>query len=200
MSLNDNAVLTAAMGYVFTAPVGTAAPTPAQLGTLNLEDTSGWTGNTAWDSIGHTSRGEMPEFGFDGGDSEMKGSWQKKKLREITAEDPIDYLTLRLHQFDETAFNFYYGENASSTPGVFGVSTKGNKRAEKAFLVVIVDGDERVGFHVSKASVKRDDAIQLPTDDLASLPIRATFLDHVGSPLLFSWINEDLFNTETEIP
>ncbi|AWY03841.1 major tail protein [Gordonia phage Nedarya] len=196
MSLNDDAVLTAALGYVFTAPIGTAAPSPSLLQTIDLEDPSTWTGATGWDSIGHTSRGEMPEWGFDGGDSEVKGSWQKKKLREITAEDPIDYLTIRLHQFDEDAFNLYYGENASTTPGIFGVSTKGNKRAEKSFLAVIVDGDERLGFHVPKASVKRDDAIQLPVDDLASLPIRATFLDLEGEPLLFKWINEDLFNVD----
>ena len=31
MSLNDNAVLTAAVGWVYSAPVGTARPTPAQI-------------------------------------------------------------------------------------------------------------------------------------------------------------------------
>lgn len=45
--------------------------------------------------------------------------------------------------------------------------------------------------------MKRDDAIQLPVDDFASLPIRATFLDHPGFPL-FKWVNEDLFpNVQT---
>ncbi|ASJ79537.1 major tail protein [Mycobacterium phage Kalnoky] len=196
MALNDDAVLTAAVGYVYTAPVGTAAPTPAQLKTLNLTDTGLWT-PTGWDSIGHTSRGDMPEFGFDGGDTEVRGSWQKKKLREVTTEDPVDYLTLFLHQFDEQAFELYYGANASTTPGVFGVSAASGDPTEKAFLVVIVDGDERVGFHAHKASVRRDDAIQLPTDDFAALPVRATFLQH-NNELLFSWINEDLFNVEED--
>ena len=36
------------------------------------------------------------------------------------------------------------------------------------------------------------DAIDLPIDDLAALPIKFTFLDY-NSELLFSWINEDLF-------
>ena len=31
MAFNDSAVFTAATGYVYTAPVGTAAPTPKQL-------------------------------------------------------------------------------------------------------------------------------------------------------------------------
>ncbi|ACU41773.1 major tail protein [Mycobacterium phage Morrow] len=195
MALNDEAVLTAAVGYVYTGPVGTAAPSAAELDDLDLESPSSWTA-TSWDSIGHTSRGDMPEFGFDGGDSEIKGTWQRKKLREVTTEDPVDYLTLFLHQFDEDALSLYYGKNASTTAGEFAVSGKSDP-TEKAFFVVIEDGDVRIGFHSAKASVKRDDAIQLPVDDFASLPIRATFLDHPGFPL-FKWVNEDLFpNVQT---
>lgn len=195
MALNDEAVLTAAVGYVYTGPVGTAAPSAAELDDLDLESPSSWTA-TSWDSIGHTSRGDMPEFGFDGGDSEIKGTWQRKKLREVTTEDPVDYLTLFLHQFDEDALSLYYGKNASTTAGEFAVSGKSDP-TEKAVFVVIEDGDVRIGFHSAKASVKRDDAIQLPVDDFASLPIRATFLDHPGFPL-FKWVNEDLFpNVQT---
>lgn len=194
MAENDDAVLVAAVGHVFTAPVGTAAPTPAQLKTINLKDTSTWgTTLTVWDSAGHTSRGTLPEFGFDGGDSEVKGSWQKKKLRDVTSEDPIDYVTIALHQFDEDALSLYYGPNGSTTPGVFGVKT--GQTNEKAIFIVIEDGDLRLGHHAHKASVKRDDAIDLPVDDLAALPVRFTYLDHLNE-LPFSWINEDLFNVD----
>ena len=41
MSLNDNAVFTAAKGYVFTAPVGTAAPTPAEIAEFEPETFGG---------------------------------------------------------------------------------------------------------------------------------------------------------------
>jgi hypothetical protein len=192
MAENDDAVLTAAVGYVYVAPAGTAAPTPAQLKTIDLKQATAWpTGLTAWTSVGHTSRGTLPEFGFEGGDSEVKGSWQKKKLREINPDDPIDFLTIVLHQFDEDALSLYYGPNASTTPGVFGVDT--SQVNEKAVFVVIEDGDLRLGHHAHKSSVKRDDAIDLPIDDLAALPVRFTYLDY-ESELPFSWINEDLFN------
>ena len=134
MAQNDNAVLTAAVGYVYVGPVGTAAPTPAELPTLNLTAPSLWDA-TGWKSVGHTSRGTLPEFGFDGGDTEIKGSWQKKKLREIQTSDQVDFLTVVLHQFDNDALSLYYGDNASTTPGVFGVSS-GNVHQEKAGLVV----------------------------------------------------------------
>ncbi|ATN88095.1 major tail protein [Mycobacterium phage Cindaradix] len=192
MALNDDAVLTAAVGYVYTGPVGTAAPAASELDALNLIDTTSWgTGLTAWLPTGHTSRGDMPEFGFDGGDSEIKGTWQKKKLAEVQTEDPVDYLTIYLQQFDEGSLTLYYGENASDVAGEFAVAS-GSRAVERAVLVVIEDGDVRVGFHAFKASVKRDDAIQLPVDDFASLPVRATFLDYQDKPL-FKWINEDLF-------
>ena len=194
MAENDDAVLTAAVGYVYVATAGTAAPTPAQLKTINLKNPASWTGATGWASVGHTSRGTLPEFGFEGGDAEVKGSWQKKKLREITAEDPIDYVTIVLHQFDEASLELYYGPNAVTTEGVFGVRT--GQTNEKAVLVVIEDGDMRLGHHAHKSSVKRDDAIELPIDDLASLPVRFTYLDHEDN-VPFSWINEDLFNVDT---
>jgi hypothetical protein len=190
MAENDDAVLTAAVGYVYVGDSGTAAPTPTQLKTLNLKAPSTWTGVTGWESVGHTSRGALPEFGFEGGDSEMKGSWQKKKLRELETDDPIDYVTVVLHQFDEQSLGLYYGPNASTTPGVFGVKT--GQKNEKAVLVVIEDGDLRLGHHAHNSSVRRDDAIDLPIDDLAALPVRFTYLDYEDE-LPFTWINEDLF-------
>lgn len=289
MAINDNAVLTAAVGYVYTAPVGTAAPTPATIKTLNfdnwtsqiqtvkltgsptggtftltvggqttaaiaynatttavqaalaalstvgsgnvlvtgtlLTDTNGfdvaWVGSlgsstlaittaatltggtspnstvtakqsaSGWKNVGHTSRGKMPEFGYDGGKLEMKGSWQKKKLRELQKDDDVDYLTVVLHQFDKDALNLYFGPNASSTTGVYGVNSATGP-TETAGLVVIADGATRLGFHFSRASVSRDDKIELPIDDFAALPVKFTFLDY-GSELLFSWISSDLF-------
>lgn len=289
MPQNDNAVLSAAVGYVYVGAVGTAAPSPASLKTLNpssygtqvqglkvlgtptggtftltagaqttaalplaasasavqtalsalssvgagnvlvtgvslldafgydiaytgtkstvtqnITSTPTFTGGTTptapvtqkqaavgWQSVGHTSRGTLPEFGFEGGDSEIKGSWQKKKLRDIAGDDAVDHMSVVLHQFDEAALNLYYGDNATGTSGVFGVSS-GSHPVERAGLVIIEDGDVRLGFHFSKASVKRDEAIELPIDDLASLPVKFTFLDY-GNELLFSWINEDLF-------
>jgi hypothetical protein len=288
MAQNDAAVLTAAVGYVFIAPPGTASPTPAEIksldpalagegeqqlviptaatGTYTLTvdgeesapltadtdsaqdiqdaltalagvgsggvtvtqktpavgandtfvftwpnerkditvDGTSLTGGSAvvrihreglpagWEPLGHTSRNDMPEFGFEGGDSEVKGTWQNAKLREVVTNAAADYLTLFLHQFDTTNFELYYGKNASSVAGVFGVSGDVSKVNEYAFLIIIIDGDQKVGFYSPKASVKRDDAIGLPVDDFASLPVKATFLKH-GNANIFEWINEDLF-------
>jgi hypothetical protein len=64
---------------------------------------------------------------------------------------------------------------------------------EKALLIIIVDGDTKIAFYSPKASIRRDDSIQLKVDDFGALPIRATFLKY-GSRNKFEWINEDLFD------
>ena len=134
----------------------------------------------------------MPEFGFDGGDSEIKGSWQNAKLREAVTDQAADFLTVALHQFDTDALELYYGPDAAvGEAGVFGVDGEQHVN-EKAILVIVVDGTEKVGFYAAKANVRRDDSIELPVDDLAALPIRATFLKMAGRRL-FDWINEKLF-------
>lgn len=290
MSLDDSAVLTAAVGYVFTASPGTPRPTPSTLSTLDpmtfgsqtqtvkvtgsptggtftltsgtatsslpynattaevqtalealasvgpgnvqvtgtsISDTDGFdvtwigalqgttkaitgsasmTGGTTpgvtvttktavngWTPNGHTSRGDMPEFGFDGGDHEVLGTWQNESLREQVTKPIADYLTLHLHQFDQTAFELYYGTDSSSTAGVFGVANGNVNPVEKAFLVVIIDGPRRIGFYAPKASVRRDDAIDLPIDEFAALPVKATFLKY-GSANKFEWISENRFS------
>jgi hypothetical protein len=146
-----------------------------------------------WTSIGHTSRGDLPEFGYDGGDTEVKGTWQNESLREVITSPIADYLTLLLHQFDTDTFELYYGKDAAPESGVFGVSGTTTAAVEKALLIIIQDGDTKIGFYSPKASIRRDDSISLAVDDFAALPVRATFLKH-GSKNKFEWINEDLFS------
>lgn len=271
MAFNDNAVFTASTGYIYTAPVGTAAPTPKQLkyfdpetfgahqftlkvsatqpytlsvgtattaelkpeaspneiqaalekvtavGTGNVVvagtdpkagvtvsfvgdkfgkkvDLKGGTGTTAaelslpsgWDPIGHTNNDDLPEFGYDGGDSETKGSWQKKVLRTITTETPVDYVTIKAIQFDKDTLAYYYGQNASKVANVFGVDSPNGSDVERAILIVLKDGVYSIAFSAAKAGLRRDESISLENDDFASLPIRATFVKHPGRHL-FEW-------------
>ena len=147
-----------------------------------------------WTSLGHTSRDDLPEFGFDGGDTEVRGTWQNESLREVVTEPIADYLTIMLAQFDIPTFELYYGKNASKTPGVFGVSGGTQVPVEKALFIIIQDGDTKIGFYAPKASIRRDDSISLAVDEFAMLPVRATFLKY-GSANKFEWLNEELFTS-----
>lgn len=185
MALNDDAVFTASKGYVYVAPINTAAPTPADVTAFDPAE-----GFTGYESIGHTSAEDLPEFGYDGGDTEVRGTWQNAALKEVVTEAVSDYVTFNVHQFDEQALSLYYGvTDPGSTAGVFAVQEAGSKTIERAILIVIVDGDTAVAFHAGRSSVRRNDAISLDTDSFAYMPLRATFVKGTGP--LFSWISED---------
>ncbi|TRX43754.1 hypothetical protein [Corynebacterium guaraldiae] len=145
-------------------------------------------GGTAlgWEPIGHTGQDDLPEFGYDGGDTETKGSWQKKTLKEIVSEAPVDYVTVKALQFDEKTMELYYGKNASKTKGVFAIDDAGQSGVERAVMIVIVDGPFKIAFTAAKASVRRDESISLSTEDFSVLPLRATFVKHPGRHL-FEW-------------
>ncbi|OBJ41324.1 phage tail protein [Mycolicibacterium mucogenicum] len=145
-----------------------------------------------WRPVGHTSADDLPEFGFDGGDPEVKRTWQNSALREVEGDPPADFVTVKLAQFDKNSLELYYGENASTTSGVFGVAGGKTPTNEKAFLVIIVDGPLKIGFYAPKASIRRDDSISLATDDFGTLPIKATFLKLPGRRM-FDWIHKKLF-------
>lgn len=147
----------------------------------------------SWRNVGHTSRNDLPVFGFDGGKLEMKGTWQNERLREVQqTSNPIeDSVTVILEQWDPDTFELYFGADVADTPGIFGVDGQFIP-VEKAVLVIIIDGDTKIGFYAPKASIQRDSAAKMTVDDFATFPIKATFLN-LGTRRLYDWINEDLF-------
>jgi hypothetical protein len=186
MAQNDDAVFTASRGFIFTAPINTAAPTPADIDAFDPESPA----LTGFTDIGHTSDDDLPEFGFDGGDTEVRGSWQNQALREVVTEALADYMTFNLLQFDKEGLSLYYGvTDPGATDGVFEVGSNNNPPIERALVVVIVDGNTKIAFHAGRTGIRREDAIQLDPEGFAALPLRATFLKGTGP--LFSWISND---------
>lgn len=193
MAMDDAAVLTAGAGWVFLADANTASPTddlvdppagPFVPGALPV----------GWVPVGHTSRDDLPEFGSDGGDTEVRGSWQNASLRQVVTDTAVDFVTINLLQFDNDTLALYYGAENALVNGErrFRVATTPTGTVEKAMLIVIVDGNVSVGLYAPRVSFTRDDAISLATDDFGTLPVRATFLQGtdgaLGDSLLFDWI------------
>lgn len=178
----------ASKGYTiyFIGSLQTKAVTLTAEATGGTAEVSEGSKASGWEAIGHTAEEELPEFGYEGGDKETKGSWQKAALREVTTEAPVDYVTIKVIQFDEKTLQYYYGKNASSEAGVFAIDSGDAAAVEVAVLVVIVDGNYKIGFSAAKASTRRDEAISLANDEFSVMPIRATFIKHPGRHL-FEW-------------
>lgn len=163
-------------------------------------DGSGLTGGTSpsvevtelsealgWEPIGHTAAEELPEFGYEGGESESKGTWQKKNLKQVTTEAPVDYVTIKAQQFDPETLELYYGKNISKVKNVFGIDDPSKSGIDKALMIIMVDGDFKIAFAAAKSTISRDESITLAADEFSTLPLRATFVKHPGRHL-FEWI------------
>lgn len=186
MALNDNSVVLPAVGYIYVAAVDTVSPTPAA-----IEAFDPVTGFVGWTQLGHTSRDDLPVFGFDGGDAETLGSWQNASLRRVTTEAAQDYVTFNALQLDEQILSYYYGvSNPGSVVGKFDVPDGAGSGIETALLIVIVDGDATIGFHASKVSIGREDSIELAIDEFVAVPLRASLLKSGVLPM-FSWLSYD---------
>jgi len=193
MALDDNALFTAATGYVYTGEVGVAEkPTPYHIANFDgvTFTPSGWT------DLGHTSREDLPEFGFEGGDTETRGTWRNAALREVVTEAAVDYVIIRLHQFDDEGLSLYYGvPNASTVKGEFAVANSSTATVERALCMIIVDGENKIGLYAPRASIRRDDSIEMSVDEFSVLPLRCTFLKR-GTENVFTWINADILNPD----
>jgi hypothetical protein len=192
MALNDDAVLTAARGYIYLAPQDTASPTD-----LVIENFTAAVPGLAvgWVNLGHTSRDDLPEFGFDGGDTETRGSWQNESLAQIVTEAAVDYVTFNLLQFDVESLGYYYGVTNGAAEGAnrfTALTNPGTNLPTRALLIIVVDGDTNIAFYAPRASLRREDAISLATDEFGTLPMRATFLGGNVTEGLFSWIGGEI--------
>lgn len=189
MAVDNDALFTAARGFIFIGAVGATAPTASEIASFTQASGLG----AGWENIGHTSADELPEPGFDGGDAETKGSWQNSALKEVTTEATVDYMTFNVHQWSDMCLELYYGQANMNTaePGEFRVEDASTSSSERALCMVIVDGDAKVAFYANKASIRREGPVALAVDEFSALPLRATFLKN-GANDLFRWISSDL--------
>jgi hypothetical protein len=184
MALNDDAVFTAAKGYIFTGAVNAVAPTEQQIFDF-VDETTTLTGLTI---IGHTSRDDLPEFAFDGGDTEAKGTWQNQALRTVVTDPAVDYVTFNLVQMDAATLALYYGAaNIATEANSYALADSPGGATEASILIVLVDGPHKIAFFASKVELRREDSISLAVDEFGTLPMRATTLKSSGKPL-FSWV------------
>lgn len=181
----DDAVLTPGTGFIFVAAPGTARPAEALIESYVPMDDTHFPG---YSSVGHTSRDDLPQFGFDGGTSEVQGTWSNANFREVVTEVPSDFVTFNALQFDEQVLGLYYSQvDGTPSDGILEVTNAPTSTINKALLVIVVDGPRRVAFHAASTSIRREDAIQFATDSFAAFPLRATFLKLAPNPI-YSWV------------
>lgn len=169
---------------------------------LMVADDSGLTGGTTpdvavatsaeswapWTNLGHTDLDNDVETEEEGGDSEVRGSRQNPNLREKI--NPVtQFLTVNSIQIDPDTLALYFGDGSAAS-GVF--ATDGSfVAAERAALLVFIDGTILSAVHYPKASIRRAGAPTMDGGGFRRLPVRITPLKATGQPLQ-RWIDPAL--------
>ena len=190
MPQTDGAVVIPGVGYVWTGVVGTATkPTVAELATFASAGTvpSGWT------NIGHTDLDDILAPGQDGGDTEVKGSWQNPSLRTVITEASTDYFVIKsLQILDRTVLGLYYGSGGDNTVADEYGSPNAPAATELATTIVMLDGSNPpVAIYMAKASWLREDSMEFDSADFVKAPIRITALQYSTTRRII-WISDTI--------
>lgn len=181
MAVNDTAFVVPTRGFVYLAPVGTAAPTVADLAAPA----------TPFAILGHvgTADGDgLPTFTSDGGDVTTLGSWNKAAVR-TTTEPLTQSVEFSASQLDAESLRLYTSADGGDVAGRFDVfGHEVNQGVQTALLIVIQDGTTRVGWYAPKVEVRRGDDIEFDPEGPLLLPLSATLLDVDTDTPRESWI------------
>lgn len=139
------------------------------------------------DELGHTDLDEVLAFGSEGGETEVKGSWQNKTLREVLTSAAVDYFVVRSLQVkDNDVLSLYYGGGDATVADEFSLPDTPAIQ-ERAVLVVMLDSGGPVGLWIPRAGIRREAEIGVAADSFTTIPLRVTFLKASGLPRA-TWI------------
>lgn len=175
----DNAVFQPGTGGVFSAPVGTNAPT--------LEDISNWiTGDRTkaigeWEPIGYTSLETLPGIGTETEGGEKKGVWENPDFR-VTPITSTDTVKVQPVQWSPVPLSHRFGANVTIDPATGQVDVPSTfTSVETAIMVVFMDGDTPLVLVYYRTSASPDGDIEPDPENYMTIPVKYTVLSVTGS-------------------
>jgi hypothetical protein len=188
MALIDTSTVIPGVGHFLIAALGATDPTWGDIEAFAADITDVPTG---FEHFGHTDIDEVVAFDSEGGETEVKGSWQNPSLREVLTDAAVDYLVFRSLQVrDNDALTLFYGGGDVSVANQFGLPD--NPAPQERYLVlVMMDAYGPIALRVPKASLRREGAMQVDRTDFIKMPIRATYLQASGKRRAY-WMAEEL--------
>lgn len=169
----------AGIGHVYTAPVGTAAPT------LEGYTFAGGAPLGAWTWIGDTSSENLIEFETDGGDVTQKRTWDRMNVRAVRETESISATINKVNaSAKDMTLGFPNGTYDAAT-GTFTVKA-GAGSDSRAILIVIEDGTRVGNLHLPNTDIKGG----FPTfslEEFTEFPLSVAILSDPETGDLWSW-------------
>lgn len=155
----------AGQGWVFTADVDTAIPDLTKFNEANLKGLSGWT----W--IGHTSKENLPEISYDGGDVTSYDTWDTPAMRSDKA--PIKWgATLNVVSLDQDVLKTAFPGGAwDESTGAYALPAKIDAKNAAVLIVVKDTLNGYGGFYFPNGAVSTGGAPKLNVEGYTETPI-----------------------------
>ena len=158
------------LGSLWTAPVGTPLPTLAIFGG------AAFTPATPWTNLGYVSE-DGPEFATKDDVVGLR-AWQSRAVVRNVSKGRETTLTFDLLEWSSANATFALGLDDDGT----GLLTPSATAVESAVLVIVTDGDSRVGIGFPRAALTLDAKVAFKPADWAPLPIVLTALAPTTGP------------------
>lgn len=170
-STTDVSLVIAGIGHVYYAPADT--PVPAN----GLFDYAFGDGTTlekdSWTWLGDTSSENMMEMSTDGGDSTVKRTWDRLNVRETKAAKTTTLTLNSVNISNDTLQVAFPGVTYDADLQMWSLPDDGT--AERAVLIVIVDGLRVSGYYFPRVNLSGDFPT-VATEDFSEIKISGTIL------------------------
>lgn len=159
MSLDASKVIIPGYGNVLDAEPDTLPFDPAQF-IIGNPSTYG----AGWDSFGHTSRENPPEFEKDGGDATQKGSWEQDAIdvayESVSWSGVVNALEMTRETYQRVLPE---GEWTDDAGGYY--QQYGDGKIERALFFIFVQGTKRAGLYFPRVSMGLGDAPSVDVEE-----------------------------------
>jgi hypothetical protein len=173
VALNDSALVIPGVGFIYTAPPGTARPVNPKAPPA------------PWLDNGHTSEDGLT-ITFEISTTKRR-TWRSRAGVRVSVDEVNFTLGWIGLQIDNDTLTLYFGGGDVSAPGVFGV-VKNPRPVEKALFIRLVDGDAEIDLFVAKAAIVAAGESTAGPEGFASCPLTADVLDDDAAAHLADWL------------
>ncbi|MDO5619271.1 phage tail tube protein [Kocuria sp.] len=186
MSLDASKIIIPGYGNVLQAEPDTLPFNPAQF-VIGNPSTYG----ESWNSLGHTSAENPPEFEKDGGDANQKRTWEQDAV-DVSYESVAWSGAVNALEMTQKTFALAQPDGAWNDEDQ-SYEVSGDGKIEKALFFIFVQGAKRAGLYFPRCSIGLGDAPSVDIEEFFEIPMgfqalsSNTLLAADGRPLKMKW-------------
>lgn len=182
------------LGRIFAAPKNTKLP---------VDGIKAFTQNGAppesWSLFGETSSENTLEFSIDGGDADVKRTWERLAARTIYADESWSIQGSAVEMSKAVLKRIYGGWDGDNGGTVIPAK---KKASDTALVVLATDDSAKMAWYIPNVSLSHGDAPSVDLENFFEAPFAGTFqaagsgtisLSSTGEAGLFQWFTPEDF-------